>query len=300
MSVIDFSGLPFPNIIDPLDFETIRADTEADLIERFPAIAPVLQLESAIVVKLIQAFGVREVLLRQRVNDGLKGVLTPFAKGADLDNVAARNGTFRLVVRPEQDGLPAIMESDAALLRRYLLGFERPSAGSAARYLYEAWKAWPQNADKSLGLWDAKVNGHAVHGRRGDTDVVIIGPFGRLPTQEEKAAVRAAILAPDVRPEAVAVTLLDGRRVEYAIDLAIDIPPGPSPGLVEADTADRVMREAERRTVLGGEIPPGLMPGVAYGENVIKVTDLAPVAIAPDPYSIPVLTGVSVKATVRT
>jgi len=259
----------------------------------------VLQIESSITKKLVEAVATRENRLRGRVNDALKGVLTPFAKGSDLDNVVARQGIERLEIPSPVEGQPAQMESDASLLRRYLLSFDIASAGSADRYLYEAWTTWPQNADRSLGLWDARVNGFDVHGRRGDTDVVIIGPFGRLATSSEKAAISAAVRAPHVKPEAVSVAVLDAVRVEYTANLAIETRPGPSPDFVKADVVARIRREADKRMTIGGEIPAGFLAGVAYGDNVITVTDLDPVAIEPDPYSVPVLTEINVIAAVR-
>jgi phage-related baseplate assembly protein len=185
------------------------------------------------------------------------------------------------------------MEDDASLLRRYLLSFDRGSAGSEDRYLYEAWTAWPQ-------MGDARVNGFGVHGRRGDTDIVIGGPGGRAPTASERRVVANACLAPNVKPEAVSVAVILARRVEYAVRLVVEVPPGPDKALVEADVAALVTAAAAARTVIGGEIPAGFFAGIAYGAgNVIKVRDLAPVAIDPDPYTEPVMVSLSVSAEVR-
>ncbi|MBP0440689.1 baseplate J/gp47 family protein [Tianweitania sediminis] len=246
-----------------------------------------------------RAFSYIRLLDHQRVNDAIKALLAPLATGSDLDNLVARQNVQRLVVRAATADAPAVMESDAALLRRYLLSFDMASAGSADRYLYEANKVWPQSEDKTLGLWDARVNGFDVHGRRGDTDVVIIGPFGRLPTSEERAAVSAAVRSPHVKPEAVSVAVLNATRAEYEANLVIEIAPGPDASVVQAEAVARVRAAGIERTLIGGEVPDDFIPGAAYGPNVIKVRDLSPVVIEPDPYTVPVLTNINITVEVR-
>lgn len=237
---------------------------------------------------------------RQRVNDAIKALIAVLARGASLENIAASRNIQRLTIVSATASAPAVMESDAALLRRYLLSFDLPSAGSVGRYLYDAWTAWPQSEDRTLGLWDARVNGRAIHGRKGDTDVVIIGPFGRLPTVGELAAVRAAVTNLNRAPEAVAISVMAATRVTYAVDLTIEIPAiGPSPDVVKADVAARITAAATDRILVAGEIPAGLLSGAAYGANVITVTDNAPVVIAPDYYKVPVMTSLTVRTVVR-
>jgi phage-related baseplate assembly protein len=290
LTTIDLSQLPAPDAVESLDVELIYAETLADFRARYPAFTAVL--ESDMVLKLIQAVDWREYIMRQRVNDAVRAVLSPFAKGADLDNVAARQGVARLILVPATDVVPAVMESDANLLRRYLLSFDRPSAGSASRYLYEVFTVFPEAGD-------ASVVGRAVHGRRGDTDIVISGPAGRNPTAEELAAVHAAVLAPGVQPEAVRVTVLAATRREYTASLVIEVPKGPDAALVRLECGARVRAAANARTIIGGEVPEDLLSGAAYGPNIIKVRDLAPVTIVADPYVVPVCTAISVAVEVR-
>lgn len=290
---INLANVPLPAAIEPLSFERVVTDIQADLSQRFPSVAPSLQLESALVNKLIQAVAYRETLMRSRVNDAVRAVLAPTARGGDLDNVAARQGVVRLEIAPATPTAPAVLESDEALLRRYLLSFERASAGSRNRYLYEAWTAWPQ-------MHDAKVNGWREHGRPGDVDIVIIGPEGRLATEPEKASVRAAVTAPGVQQETASVTVINAERIEFGVHVAIETPPGPDAEIIRQEVEARIRAAASVRMAIGGEIPPGLVAGAAYGANVLRVEDLSPVTIAPDPYAIPVMTSCVVTAEVRT
>ncbi|WP_099863704.1 baseplate assembly protein [Pararhizobium haloflavum] len=283
---IDLSKLPKPNIIEEVDFEEILAEIEADLVARFPQVAPVLQTESAIVKKLIQAYATREMLMRLRINDATRAVLAPLSSGADLDVIAARQGLQRLVVTPAVGTTPAVMESDDRFLIRYMASFDRQSAGSAGLYVSEAMKAWPQ-------LHDVRVNGFQVHGRRGDTDIVIIGPAGAAPTEVERALVSAAVRAPGVKPEAVSVAVIAAKRVEYAVDMVLVVRDGPDASVVMQEAEARIRAAGDARTKIGEEIPPGYLVGAAFGPSIISVRDLAPVVIPPDPYSVPVLTSIN-------
>lgn len=307
--MIDLSRLPLPAAIEAIDNEAMFSLYVDRFLVAWAAertIDPtlpdfnVLTLRSDPVAITLRTLAFLRLLDRQRVNDVVKALLAPLAGGSDLDNVAARQNVERLVIVPASGQTPAVLESDASLLRRYLLSFERASAGSRNRYLYEAHTAWPQSADLTNGLWDAKVNGWREHGRRGDTDIVIIGPAGRLATDGEKKLVRDAVTHPSVQPEAVAVTVLNAQRAEYAVDLVIEVSSGPDAELVRLEAVSRVTNAATSRVQIGGEIPAGYLAGAAYGASVIRVRDNAPVAIAADAYTVPVMVGCSIAVEVRT
>ncbi|OYW64656.1 MAG: hypothetical protein B7Z40_13475 [Bosea sp. 12-68-7] len=286
-TAIDLSRVAAPAAIEALDYETLltAATTRfGDQWELARAENPALpaydvdNLETDPAVILLQAWSYLRLLDRQRVNDAVKAVLAPLATGTDLDNVVAGANILRA------DG-----ESDAALRRRYLLTFDAPSAGSRDGYLLQAFTAWPL-------MHDASVIGPAVHGRRGDVDIVIAGPGGRLPTGEELALVRAAVNSTSVRPEAAAVVVLAATRATYVVDLTATIPRGPDPEVVRQEIITRVAAAAAERAVIGGEVPARFITGAAYGPSVIRVTQESPAAdIAPEPYTIPICTSIHVR-----
>ena len=308
-TAIDLSRLPPPNAIEELDRQAYIAEFKARFLEAWAeqqAIDPTLpdydtfDIPSNKARVVAEGFAFVRTLDRSRVNDGFRALLAHLSKGSDLDAVAASRNIERQTIVSASSGLAAIMESDGALLRRYLLSFDLPAAGSRDRYLFEAYTAWPQSADQTMGLWDARVNGFDVHGRRGDTDLVIIGPAGRLPTELERTTVRNAVTAPHIKPDAVSVSVLPAQRVEYTASLVIEVPGiGPSPVVIKAEAEARVTAAALTRTLIGGEIPAGFLASAAYGDNVIKVRDLAPVVIEPDPYKVPVMTGLTITVEVR-
>ncbi len=308
-TAIDLSRLPAPDAIEILSTTAMQQGFVERFLEEWAAqrvIDPLLpafeeqtlQTSPAIVVG--RAWTYLRTLDRQRVNDGLRALLASLSTGSNLDALAAARNIARLTIVPEIGDEPAVLESDAALLRRYLLSFDVPSAGSAGRYLFDAWAAWPQSDDRTLGLWDARINGRAIHGRLGDTDVVLIGPFGRSPTNLELTTVRAAVTNVSRAPEAVAISVLAADRLEYAVSLVLDVPGvGPSAEAIRLEAETRVRAAATERIIIGGEIPDGLLAGAAYGPGVIKVRDLAPVVIDPDPYKVPVMTSINIVTTVR-
>lgn len=298
-SAINTSLLPPPNAIEPLDFQTLydayrnRLLTQWDTERANNGALPeynVAYLETDPAGIVGEAWSYLRLLDRQRVNDAFRSLLAAFASGADLDAIASNRNIERLVIVPETADTPAIMEGDAALLRRYLLSFDKPSSGSVGRYLYDAWTAWPQSEDRMQGLWDARVNGRAVHGRRGDTDVVISGPFGREPTPEELSSVRALVTHPNRAPEAVAITVLSANRNEYSVNLTLELASsGVSPSVIVDEAQKRIVSAATARTTINGEIPVGYLIGAAFGDGILRVRDNAPVHILPDPYTVPVM-----------
>ena len=296
-TTIDLSRVPAPAAIEPLDAEALIAAFKgrfdavwaaARLTDPSLPLYNVGALETDPITVLAQAWSYLRLLDRARVNDAVRAVLAPLATGADLDAVVAAANVQRLTVIPADGDTPAVMETDAALLRRYLLSFDRPAAGSRDAYLSHAWTAWPS-------MVDASVVGRAVHGRRGDVDVVISGPGGRQPTTEELAVVRTAVTASHVRPEATSVSVIPAQRLTYAVDLTIHLPLGPDPQAVRQEVMNRLYAATAERIQIGAEVPPEFISGAAYGPSVIRVTRRSPsAAIVSDAYSIPVCTGIQV------
>lgn len=92
--------LPSPAVVESLDFEAILSSMKADVLQRYPEAAEVLNLESEPLVKLMEAFAYRELLYRARVNDAARAHLLAFASGTDLDYLA---GTFGITRQSGED-----------------------------------------------------------------------------------------------------------------------------------------------------------------------------------------------------
>jgi phage-related baseplate assembly protein len=296
---IDLSRLPAPNAIEPLGYATLKSafmDRFLTVWAAARAIDPSLPdydvetLETDPAVITGEAWSFLRLLERARVNDAVRAVLAPLARLADLDNVVARVNIERLTIIEATETAPAVMESDERLLLRYLLAFSRPAAGARERYLFEAYTALPI-------LHHAAVNGRAVHGRRGDVDIVLAGPDGRDLTDEEMAIVRTAVLAEDVKPEAVSVTVLRATRNLYDFAGDILVARGPDAETVRLEAVMRIRAAAAGRMRIGDFVPVTSLAGAAYGPGVLLSTAAAPAEdVAADPYAIPILGDVALDA----
>ena len=98
------AGLPDPIVIEESLFEDILADMKADLIDRFPDIAPILELKSSAAVKVMEVAAYRETLLRARINDAARSNLLAYATGTDLDHVGANSSppVVRMYEEPDE------------------------------------------------------------------------------------------------------------------------------------------------------------------------------------------------------
>lgn len=137
---IQLSKLPPPDLIQPMDVEATYALAIAKMVELEPDFDPTL--ESSLPVRLLQVMAYLAAGKRQEVNDGARGVMLPFAQGADLDNLGALLGVERLVITPADPahGRPvSVMENDPDFLARILLAPSSFSvAGPEAAYRFHA------------------------------------------------------------------------------------------------------------------------------------------------------------------
>lgn len=299
---IDVSALPHPDAIEPLDYEALSSAFTTRFLaqwrverERQPLLPDyeVSGLEGVPANVIQKSWNYLRLLDRGRVNDAVRALLPAFSVGPDLDNLVASQNIERLVVTPATVLTPAVMENDAALLRRYLASFDVPSAGSPDGFIFRAATAWPE-------LHDCAVNGYAVHGRTGDVDIIVAGPDGRLPTADELTLVRGAVTAEDAKSAGLPVSVAAASRYEYVVRLHVLMIKGADPSAVIAAAEERVLTATRYLTRIGQEVPIWSVAGMAYDQNINNVTVLEPVADFPaDPYAIPVCTGVEITAEVR-
>lgn len=223
MPTIDLSQLPKPTIIEELDFETILVDVKALMVAAFPAdqqsaVAAALGLESEPLNIIAQAVAYRELLLRQRINEGAAACMLSHSTGDDLDNIAANLDTERLTITPATDTADAVMEGDEALRLRAQAAFEGMSvAGPSAAYEYFARSASGKVADvKASSPAPAEVV-IAVLSTEGDGTA----------SPELLADVAEAVNDEEVRPLGDRVTVRSAEVVDYEINATLYLYPGP-------------------------------------------------------------------------
>lgn len=241
-TAIDLSQLPAPNVIEPLDYESLLAARKSSLLalwpaEEQPAIAARLELESDPLTKLLQENAYREMLLRQRINDAALAVMLAYATGADLDQLGARDNIARLVIEPGDANAvpprPPVYESDSAFRRRIQLSPEGyTTAGSADSYVFHGLSAAADVADIS-----------AISPQPGHITLYVLSRSGDgTASAELLEAVRAAVNAERVRPMNDQVTVQSANIVPYSITAQLVMLPGPDASVVLA--AARAAAEA--------------------------------------------------------
>ncbi|MDW1479658.1 baseplate assembly protein [Klebsiella pneumoniae] len=223
MPTIDLSQLPQPTIIEELDFEEILIEVKAVMVAAYPAdqqaaVIAALELESEPLNVLAQALAYREMLLRQRINEGAAACMLSHSTGDDLDNIAANLDTERLIKTEATETTDAEMESDEALRLRAQAAFEGMSvAGPSAAYEYFARSA-------SGKVADARASSPAP----AEVIIAVLSTEGDgTASPELLAAVAEAVNDEEVRPLGDRVTVRSAEIVDYEIDATLYLYPGP-------------------------------------------------------------------------
>ncbi|HAT3729229.1 baseplate assembly protein [Serratia marcescens] len=278
MATIDLSQLPAPNVVEPLDYETLFAERKATLISLYPAdqqeaVARTLALESEPIVKLLQENAYREVLLRQRVNDAAKAVMLAHATGEDLDQLGANFNTPRLVIAPADESTipptPAVMEADEDYRLRLQDAFEGVStAGSAGSYRFHARSADGRVADvTAISPSPASVI-VTVLSREGDGTA----------SPELLATVDTALNDEDMRPVGDRVVVQSAKITRYGIEATLYLHPGPEVAPILTAANERLRNYVEGVRRLGRSIRRSSMNAALTVEGVEHVDIIKPAA----------------------
>lgn len=275
-TLIDFSKLPPPGIIEPLDYETILADMRANLVSLDPAYTALVESDTGI--KILEAVAYYVLLLRARINDAARAVMLASATGADLDQLAALFGVARKIITPANaDALPpaaAIMEDDADFRARIVLSLSGLStAGPANAYRYHALRV----ADVRDVSVESPAPGHVV------VTVLSRTADGAAPAGTI-AAVSKILNDEDVRPLTDKVTVLGAAIRPYEIKALLHTHAGPDPEVVIQSARDRAAAYAADMHRLGNAITLSGLYAALHVTGVQRVdleTPAANIAIAP-------------------
>lgn len=249
----DLASLPTPAVIEPLSFETIFSELQAEFQSRYPDYSALLASDPA--VKLLEVAAYREVLLRNRINAAAKASLLAFATGSDLDHLAAFYGVTRLMD-----------ETDEALrlrTRQRIIGFA--NAGGAAHYRYWALSASTEVADVEV---DSPEPGRVRISvlAKGEADTV---PGAVLD------AVRAVVLRDDIRVLTDTVEVVPAELIPVTVAARIWLYPDTPMAAFDAIGA-RFKEVLAAQSGLGWDLTPSWVIGELQRPGVHKVELLAP------------------------
>ena len=273
MPTIDLSQLPSPTIIEELDFETILIEVKAAMVAAFPAdmqvaVAAAIALESEPMNIIAQAMTYRELLLRQRINEGAAACMLSHATGDDLDNIAANLDTERLVITAATDTTDAVTEGDENLRLRAQAAFEGMSvAGPSAAYEYFA-----RSASGKVAAVRATSPAPA------EVVIAILSSDGDGTASDELiATVQAAVNDEDARPLGDRVTVQSAEIIEYTIDATLYLYPGPeSEPIINAAIASLKMFLADADKKIGRDVVRSAISASLHVQGVQRVVINSP------------------------
>lgn len=246
-TAIDLSQLPAPDVIEALDVETILAEILADLRERDPAYTATVESDPA--YKQAEVFAYRELLMRQRVNEGAKGVMLAYARGSDLDQIGANFGVARLLLDPGNPNaippVPPAYESDEDFRRRIQLSPEGyTTAGSEGSYVFHALSAHADVKDVQ-----------PVSPTPGVVTVYVLSRSGNGAASDDVLKkVDTALNAETVRPLTDNVVVQSASIVPYTIDAELVVYPGPDAEVIRQAALDKVQEFTEGLRRIGYDV----------------------------------------------
>ncbi|MGK8477787.1 baseplate assembly protein [Stutzerimonas stutzeri] len=275
-SPIDLSQLPAPQLVEPLDFETLLAERKAALVALYPveeqaAIAARLELESDPMTKLLQENAYRELGLRQRINDAVRGVMLAYAVGTDLDHIGANYKVQRLVLdygNPTAvPPVPPTYEGDEDLRRRIQLSPEGyTTAGSEGSYVFHGLSAAAAVRDVSAASPTPGVVVVYVLSREADgsaSDALL-------------AAVTAALNSESVRPMTDQVQVQSAAIVSYTVEAELVMYPGPDADVVRAAALAAVTAYTQAQRRIGYDVTLSGLYAALHQPGVQRVNLWAP------------------------
>lgn len=263
---IDLAALPAPQVLESLDFEAMYEAALAVFREYLGDnwSAP---LESDPVVKILELVAYWRVQDRARVNDAAKALLLAYAKGSDLDQLAANVALQRLVVQSEDltavPPVPEVLEEDDALRERVQLVYEGlTTAGPRNSYIMHA-----RNASGLVADATAESPSPAV------VDLTVLSLEGNGSADDELlATVAAHVNDDDVRPVADRVNVRSAQILSYRIDAVVYLAGnGPEGEAVLAEAKARLEAWKNPRRRLGVEVSRSAIDAQLHVAGVKRV-----------------------------
>lgn len=274
MSAIDLQKLPKPDAIETVDYEQLNTAWQDELTSKDPDFDALLESDPAVIEMEVGAY--REVLTRQRVNDGAKSVMLPYAKGNDLDVIAANYNVERLLITEADDTaippIAAVYEDDEDFRRRIQLRWESvTTAGSIGSYKYHALST------------DGQVRDVYVYSPNPcEIEIYVLSHDGDgIPSAELLDKVRVGVGEETVRPTGDRVTVKPAEIVLVTLEATLDMASGPDSNLVLQAAQDAAAEVLSPRYPLGKPVPKSALYAALHQTGVTKVNMVKPEADIP-------------------
>ncbi|UVM15591.1 baseplate J/gp47 family protein [Pseudomonas sp. B21-023] len=276
MSAVDLSQLPAPQVLESLDFEGVYGE-ELQRFRQYMGDKWDALLESDPITKLLELGAYRRMQNRARVNDAAKALMLAYARGADLDQLAANVNLQRLIVQAEDlNAVPPVervLEADDALRERVQLVYEGlTTAGPRNSYILHARNASGRVADATA---ESPAPAEVV--------VTVLDLEGEgLAPPELLETVRAYLSDDDVRPVADRLTVQAAEILPYRVEaLLYKAGTGPENEAILAACKARLQAWVNPRRRLGLEVSRSGIDAQLHIDGVSRVelvgwTDIRP------------------------
>lgn len=278
---VDLSSLPFPNVLEQLDFEDELQQCKNDILARDPELAEALNFESEPIVKVLETFAYRLLLKTGQINAKSKALMLAYATGSDLDHLAANRDVYRKIIIPAQPNvnppIDAVMESDEDLRRRTHLQPESMSAGSTGAYQF----------------WGLSAHGHVKDisvetPQEGRVNIWVQSHMDEVAAQTLLDAVGQS-LDPDARrPFTDEVDIKAATPHEWQLNATLVLFPGPDSAVVKAAAEADAQAYIETISSLGYDVArSGLFHALHQGgvQNVLLNSPAADIILPKNKYS---------------
>lgn len=269
-TAIDLAKLPSPEVVEQLDYEQILAAMLADLRARDNQFTALVESDPA--YKVLEVAAYRETLLRARINDASRAVMLAYARGSDLENLAAFFGVERQLVDPgDSEAIPPVpptYEDDNRLRKRVQLSLEGHStAGPIGSYVFHSLAA-------SARVKDVDVASPTP----GEVIVTVLSDDEQgVPSTELLSAVESTLNAEDVRPLTDHLTVQPAEIMTYQIEASLVLYTGPDAAVVQAAARQSVTDYVRRHHLLGNDITLSGLYAALHKEGVQRVNLISPV-----------------------
>ncbi len=268
-AAIDMSLLPAPDVVQAVAYE----DTLKAMIAEFRGKLPEFDalLESDPVYKILEVAAYYKTLADQRVNDAARAVMPAYARGADLDNIAAIYGVKRkTIVEGDATAVPPVapvVETDADLRRRMLLAFEGLSvAGPPGSWVFHTLGADPD-------VLDARVHSPSP----GQVAVTVLSRSNDgVASAELRQKIATAL--DDVRPLCTQVTVQAAAIVAYSVEASLAIYSSPDTNVVRQNAEKSVRAYVDAQYGLGKSVTLSGLYAALHVQGVQNVTLSQPTA----------------------
>lgn len=265
---IDLSKLPAPSVIEELSFDSLVDAHKQELLQRQPGLANVINLASEPIVKQLEVFAYREMLLRQRINQAARSNLLAYATGSDLDHKGAFYDLARLADEADDRYRQRIQYRIASLAGN----------GTAEQYKLIAMTASSNVRDSNVYLFAPGVVG------------LILWLFDPSQKASTESLVTAAMNEPNAKPVGISVVITTAKVKTFDLTATVYREPAAPVDLsaqVRSIFIDRLGIYAK----LGKSIPLSWITSVLHQPYIsrVKFIESQPdiIQIAFDEYAMP-------------